>query len=224
MSTGYQGALTGQQIDALPGRIAALEAETFPLTIVQTGNAGTYEVGTSVTPTMSLSITRKGTSVASTAVVSVSPSEGVTIAQDKSGWTGPAINSGNNSFTTTVQQGGQTKTATAAFNFTYYRYRGAIDSVPSDYAVAIKALTTKELSTTTTLGSTALAANKYYLFAVKGDNVTFVVRHAQTGAEISGCVTGTATIEQENQQGSNTYSYVLVPASSSSWNFTISNS
>ena len=169
---------------------------------------------------MSLSITRQGTSVATDAVVSVSPSTGVTIASNNSGWTGPVLTSGNNTFTTTVQQGGQTKSVDAKFNFTYYRYRGALSNVPSDYATAIKSLA-KEFSTSASLSSTTLAANKYYLFAVKGINVTFTVKHAQTGGTISGCVTGTATIEQENGAGSNVYSYVLVPASSSEWNFTI---
>lgn len=222
----YQGQLTGPEIDALPGRIAALEDATFPLTVAATGG-GTYEVGLSVTPSVSLSITRKGQSVAEEATVSVSGVTNPNVAQDKSGWTADAVTPSSATTitaTTSVTQGGKTETKTNQWKFTYYRYRGEVSNVPSDYAAAIKALATKELSTVTTLGSTNLSANKYYLFAVKGSDVSFVVRHTQTGAEISGCVTGTATIEQENEQGSNTYSYVLVPASSSSWSFTISNS
>ena len=218
----YNGALTGKEIDALPGRIAALEAVTFPLTASYgTKNNGTYEVGTSVTPTVALNITRKGADVASSATVTVSPS-GATVASNNKSWTAPALSSGSKSYSTSVTQGGQTVSlGSLSWSFTYYRYRGALSSVPSDYAAAIKALATKELSTSSSLGSTALAANKYYLFAVKGSNVTFTVKHAQTGGVISGCVTGTATIAQENGAGSNVYSYVLVPASSSAWNFTI---
>lgn len=223
---GDRGAEAYAKANLAIAKIADLEDAIFPLTVAATGG-GTYEVGDRVSLAVSLSITRKGQSVASSADVSVSGVTNPQVAQDKSGWTADAVTPSSATTitaTTSVTQGGKTETKNNQWKFTYYRYRGEVKGVPIDYAAAIKALSTKELSTTTTLGSTALSANKYYLFAVKGDNVTFVVRHTQTGAEISGCVTGTATIEQENEQGSNTYSYVLIPASSSSWSFTISNS
>jgi hypothetical protein len=82
-----------------------------------------------------------------------------------------------------------------------------------------------------TLGGTNLPANKYYLFAVKSDTaVTLVVRENSTNAIVSGTVTGTVTLTQENnyQEGgsarTNTYYYVLVPASTSAWTFKITNS
>lgn len=216
----------GTRMTEIESLLADLEDATFPLTVSATGG-GTYEVGTSVTPSVTLSITRKGQSVADSATVSVSGVTDPSIASGNTRWTAEAVTPSSATTlaaTTTVTQGGKTADPkTNTWTWTYYRYCGAINSVPSDYAAAIKALTTKELSTTTTLGDTELAANKYYLFAVKGNNVTFVVRDAGTKGIITGCPTGTVTIEQENEQGSNTYSYVLVPAAPSTWSFTIKN-
>ena len=198
----------------------ALMIEVFPLSVAYTSNnAGVREVGTLVTPTASFSATRQGSPVTPESVA-VTPSATV----DGNSWVGTPVSSGSVTYTTQITQGGQTKTLSAlTWSFTYYRYRGAISSIPVDYASTIKALATKELSTAATLGSTALNAGMYYLFAVKGV-VTLVCRHAATDGIIGGCVTGTVELEQENEQGTNTYSYILVPASSNNWNFKITNS
>ncbi len=200
--------------------INALMTEVFPLSVAYTRhNAGVREVGTLVTPTASFRATRQGSPVTPESV-EVTPSATV----NGNSWTGTPVSSGSVTYTTKITQGGQTKTLSAlTWSFTYYRYRGAISSIPVDYASTIKALATKELSTAATLGSTALNAGMYYLFAVKGV-VTLVCRHAATDGIIGGCVTGTVELEQENEQGTNTYSYILVPASSNNWNFKITNS
>ena len=200
--------------------INALMTEVFPLSVAYTRhNAGVREVGTLVTPTASFRATRQGSPVTPESV-EVTPSATV----NGNSWTGTPVSSGSVTYTTKITQGGQTKTLSAlTWAFTYYRYRGAISSIPVDYASTIKALATKELSTAATLGSTALNAGMYYLFAVKGV-VTLVCRHAATDGIIGGCVTGTVELEQENEQGTNTYSYILVPASSNNWNFKITNS
>ena len=200
--------------------INALMTEVFPLSVAYTRhNAGVREVGTLVTPTASFRATRQGSPVTPESVV-VTP--GATV--NGNSWTGTPVSSGSVTYTTKITQGGQTKTLSAlTWSFTYYRYRGAISSIPVDYASTIKALATKELSTAATLGSTALNAGMYYLFAVKGV-VTLVCRHAATDGIIGGCVTGTVELKQENGQGTNNYSYILVPASSNNWNFKITNS
>ena len=200
--------------------INALMIEVFPLSVAYTShNAGVREVGTLVTPTAYFSATRQGSPVTPESVA-VTPSATV----NGNSWTGSPVSSGSVTYTTQITQGGQTKTLSAlTWSFTYYRYRGAISSIPVDYASTIKALATKELSTAGTLGSTALNAGMYYLFAVKGV-VSLVCRHAATDGIIGGCVTGTVELEQENEQGTNTYSYILVPASSNNWNFKITNS
>lgn len=200
--------------------LSALMAEVFQLAVAYTSNnAGVREVGTEVIPSASFSVTRQGNPVTPD-IVAVTP-EATVIGNS---WTGTPISIGSVTYTTQITQGGQTKTLSAlTWSFTYYRYRGAISSIPADYASSIKALSTKELSTAGTLGSTALNAGMYYLFAVKGI-VTLVCRHAATDGIIGGCVTGTVELEQENGQGTNTYSYILVPASSNNWNFKITNS
>lgn len=195
--------------------------EVFPLTASwASNNAGTREVGTKVVPTGTAKIERKGTDVSSSATLTVA---GATVSGKT--FTGTEISSGSKSYSGSVTQGGQTKSlGSLTWSFTYYRYRGAVSSVPTDYPTAIKALATKELSTSSTLGSTTLAANMYYLFAVKG-SATLVCRHASTDGVIGGCVTGTCTVSQENDATkTNTYSYILVPASASQWSFKITNS
>ena len=94
----------------------------------------------------------------------------------------------------------------------------------ADIVAAIRALP-KTLSDDTTLGATSLAANKYYLFAAKG-SFTFVVRDTSDNSVISGgeeglVYSGTSTVPQENGQGSNTYSWVLVPFADVDWSFKI---
>lgn len=200
--------------------IADLNTAVFPLTVGWgTNNAGTYEVGTEITPTATATATRKGSDVSASATMSVS---GATV----SGLTATktAQSSGSTSMQARITQGGQSKTtSTLNWAWSYYRYRGAIGSVPTDYAAAIVALGSTELSTTSTLGSTPLAAGKYYLFAVKG-TPNLVCRHASTDGLIGGCIKGTATIARKNGSGSDTYSYILIPASTQSWNFKITNS
>ena len=200
--------------------INALMTEVFPLSVAYTShNAGVREVGTLVIPTASFIATRQGSPVTPESVAAT-PS----VTFNGNSWTGSSISSGSVTYIIQITQGGQTKTLSAlTWSFTYYRYRGAISSIPVDYVSSIKALSTKELSTAGTLGSTALNAGMYYLFAVKGI-VTLVCRHAATDGIIGGCVTGTVELEQENGQGTNTYSYILVPASSNNWNFKITNS
>lgn len=201
--------------------IAELQASTYPLTVAwASSNAGTREVGDAIQPTGTLKIERKGKDVSALATVEVTPS--ATLSADKKTFTGASISSGSVSYSAKVTQGGQSVTTSALnYSFTYYRYRGALSAVPTDYPTAIKGLATKELSTTPTLGTTDLAAGKYYLFAVKG-NVTLKCQHASTGGEISGCITGTCNVTSD-KAGTNLYSYILVPASSSAWQFKIVN-
>lgn len=201
--------------------IADLMGSTYPLTVSwASSNAGTREVGNAIIPTGTLKIERKGQDVSASATVVITPS--ATLSADKKTFTGASISSGSVSYTAKVTQGGQSVTTSALnYSFTYYRYRGALSAVPTDYPTAIKGLATKELSTTPTLGTTDLGAGKYYLFAVKG-NVTLKCQHASTGGEISGCITGTCNITSD-KAGTNLYSYILVPASASAWQFKIVN-
>lgn len=202
--------------------------EVFPLTVaIASSNAGTREIGTSVSPHIVLSITRKGVDVpASEISQSISPTP-IFVSDDKRTIMGNSLTSGSTTYQISVSQGGQTKSvAPQTFAFSYYRYKGTLSSKPNtaNIVAAIRALP-KELSTVTTLGQTTLEAGKYYLFAVKG-TVNLIVKNAKSGGtiDIPNTDKGTCTVPQENGQGSNTYSWVIVPASNNTWYFQITNS
>ena len=200
--------------------------EVFPLTVaVASSNAGTREIGTSVTPNIVLGITRKGADVSSSANTTSSQGE---VQSDNKTITGSALTSGTTTFQISVSQGGQTKSAPSqVFDFMNYMYYGEVSTKPAS-ATAVATLCqngslSKQLSRATTKTSTNLAANKYYVFAVKG-SVNLVCRHAGTDAVVTGCTTRTATIQRVNNSGSDSYSYIIVEKSASAWSFKITNS
>jgi hypothetical protein len=204
-------------------------AEVFPLTVgVVSSNAGTYEIGTSITPQIVLSITRKGADVPAADITeNISPTP-VYISPDKRTISGNQVSSGTTTYQIAVTQGGQTKNAPSqVFDFMNYMYFGETSTKPAN-ANAVATLCEngslgKQLSRATTKASTNLAANRYYVFAVKG-SVNLVCRHAGTDAVVTGCTTGTATIQRVNNSGSDSYSYIIVEKSNSAWSFKITNS
>jgi hypothetical protein len=234
-STTQGGGSVADALTELLADVQALQAEVWPLVVAYgTKNDGKYEYGDSVTPSVAWTATRQGSAVTPSSAVATTNLSG-TMASNKLSYSAPSLNlTSEKTFAVVVSQGGQSVSlAQVKWTPTFYRYRGEVSSVPtpSDYASTIKALTTKELSVEKTLGATQLAANKYYLFAVKSDTaVTLVVRENSTNAIVSGTVTGSVTLTQENnyqEDGSartNTYYYVLVPASTSAWTFKITNS
>ena len=210
--------------------------EVFPLTVaVASSNAGTREVGTSTTPIIVLSVTRKGVNIDITSdMLSVSPNDGSLNAATKT-YTGAAISSGSKTYQIAVTQGGQTRSIpNQVFKFLNYVYGGELSSKPAN-AAAVKAqieswgsshgvLSDKTNSTAIySTGVVPLSANNYYLFAVRG-SVNLVCRHAGTDAVVTGCTTGTATIQRVNNSGSDSYSYIIVEKSQSAWSFKITNS
>ena len=205
--------------------------EVFPVkAVIASSNADVREVGTSVTPTIVLSITRKGVDVASSATVAVTPSG--TVGGDNKTITDSAISSGSKTYHIEVTQGGQTVSpANQVFNFKNYLYKGSFASsqkatVKANLVSAIKSKT-KVLSDDKTLAQTTLAGGDCYLFAVKG-HVNLVVKNAKSGGTISvdssdkGFITD---FPQENNPSlTNEYSWIIVPASSNTWYFQITNS
>ena len=215
--------------------------EVFPLTVaVASSNAGTREVGTSVTPNIVLSITRKGADVSSSAVTT---SNAGSVQSDNKTITDSAKTSGTTTYRISVSQGGQTKAvADQVFKFLNYVYGGELSSKPSGSS-AVKTqieswgsshgvLSDKKNSTAITSdGEIGLAASKYYLFAVKqtasGVPVTLIVKNANSGGTIdvpSSDKGSDLQITRVNGSGSDYYSWVIVPASSNSWTFKIVNS
>ena len=210
--------------------------EVFPLTVaIASSNAGTYEVGDaqhSVTPQIVLSITRKGADVSASA--NTTSSKG-TVQSDHKTIIGSDLTSGTTAFQITVSQGGQTRSVpNQLFSFKNYLYKGSFASsqkaaVKANLVSAIKSKT-KVLSDDKTLapsGGVQLNGGDCYLFAVKG-HVNLVVKNAKSGGTISvdssdkGFITD---FPQENNPSlTNEYSWIIVPASSNTWYFQITNS
>lgn len=203
--------------------------EVFPLTVgVVSSNAGSFEIGTSITPQIVLSITRKGVDVSAADITENITPNPAYVSPDKRTISGNQVSSGTTTYQIAVTQGGQTKNApNQVFDFMNYLYFGETSTKPAN-ATAVATLCQngslgKQLSRATTKASTNLAANRYYVFAVKG-SVNLVCRHAGTDAVVTGCTTGTATIQRVNNSGSDSYSYIIVEKSNSAWSFKITNS
>ena len=203
--------------------------EVFPIKVaIASSNAGTREIGTAVIPSIELNITRKGNDVAASANVEVTPDDG-SLSQNKKTYTGALISSGSKTYQIAVTQGGQTVNAPAqTFSFLNYRYYGAVSTKPAN-AAAVKTLCqngtlTKQLSSSTTMGKTALAASKYFVFVVPNTSVSLIVKNANSGGTVDNAGAGTVEIARVNGTADLNYKYVIVPASSNAWNFEIVNS
>lgn len=206
--------------------IDALITEVFPLKAsIEYSNAGSYEVGTKVVPYIELSITRRGNDVAPSATLGCSDPEAL-INQETKSVTCAEISSGTKTVALRVAQGGQeVKLEDQKYEFMNYMYRGPVASAPTQATILsiIKSLP-KTLSTSTKLSQTTLAGGSYYVFAVKG-TPNLVVHNAKSGGVVDSYAKGTISVPQENDESkTNTYSYVVVPKSSSTWYFTIENS
>lgn len=201
--------------------------EVFPLTVaIASSNAGTREIGTSVTPNIVLGITRKGADVSSSANTISSQGE---VQSDNKTIIGSALTSGTTTFQISVSQGGQTKSApNQVFDFMNYRYYGVINSSTEPTKAQVKTLCengtlTKQLSRSTKMGATDLAANKCYVFVVPNTDVNLIVKNAKSGNPISGCTVDTVTVNRVNGTAEVSCKYVIVPAGSAAWTFEITN-
>lgn len=213
--------------DTLSDVIDNIETEVFPLTVaIASSNAGTREIGTSVTPNIVLGITRKGSDVSSSA--QTTSSQG-TVQSDHKTITGSALTSGTTTFQISVSQGGQTKSApNQVFDFMNYRYYGVINSSTEPTKAQVKTLCengtlTKQLSRSTKMGATDLAANKCFVFVVPNTSVNLIVKNAKSGNPISGCTVDTVTINRVNGSDTVSCKYVIVPSGAAAWTFEITN-
>lgn len=214
----------------------ALLTEVFPLVVaIASSNAGTYEKGDAshaITPNIQLSITRRGSDVAADAVVTVSSGN---VSSDNKTITDSPIYDNSKTINITVVQGGQTRNApNQIFSFKNYLYKGSFASsqkaaVKANLVSAIKSKT-KVLSDDTTLapsGGVQLNGGDCYLFAVKG-HVNLVVKNAKSGGTISVDSSDKGFIndfpQENNPSLTNEYSWIIVPASSNTWYFQITNS
>lgn len=226
------------------GMFDDMVTEVFPLTVaVASSNAGTREIGTEITPQIVLSITRKGANIpASQLEETITPSP-ASVSSDKRTITGNPVSSGTTTYQISISQGGQTRSIpNQVFKFLNYVYGGELSSKPANSS-AVKTqieswgsshgvLSDKKNSTAITSdGKIALSANKYYLFAVmqltRNVPITLIVKNANSGGTIdvpSSDIGSDLVITRANHSGTDYYSWIIVPASSNSWNFQIVNS
>ena len=242
--TGLNAATSQQAFTELATAVFPLQARILS----QGSNGGNHEITDAqhpVIPTFSLEILRRGSDVSSEATIVVeshiigsgSYSEVSNVTFSNGILTCPSIIN-SMVYRIRISQGGQTITFDGEntsgeysnllrFSFMNYRYYGAVSTKPVD-SNAVKALCqgnslTKQLSTSTTLGKTPLAANKYFVFVVPNTGVNLVVKNANSGGIVSNAGSGTFEISRVNGTANVNCKYVIVPASSISWNFEIQN-
>ena len=225
---GEENAVAGVMSAEQAADLADVILQVYPLVAaISYSNAGTFEKGLSVVPNVTVDVLRRGVGVATEATVTSTlrvvetpgntPSDKFYLAYD-------AITE-NASFNIAITHKGMTvNLPQQQYRFANYVYGEVIDEEPANIAATIfNATTLKELGTRTTYNGT-LAADKMFLFAVPG-NVNLVCRHSETGASISGCVTGQTNVPRQNNANfTDLYSYIIVPASDIAWNFKIVNS
>jgi hypothetical protein len=206
---------------------AEIAREIYPVQVtIAESNAGTFEIGTRKTPHIVLSILRNGTDVSSSADTTSSQGE---VQSDHKTIIGSEITSGTTTFQISVSQGGQTVNApNQVFDFMNYRYYGVINSTTEPTKAQVKTLCengtlTKQLSRSTKMSATDLAANKCYVFVVPNTNVNLIVKNAKSGNPISGCTVDTVTINRVNGTGTVNCKYVIVPYGAAAWTFEITN-
>lgn len=215
-------------------KLDLLLKQVFPVTasITNQSGFGLHEYGDVVTPTISWRVTRETegeitdtqvTPQSNTGSVWASPASAPFNGIKEYTWSSPTVDtsyrvivSGSNFSDLTI--------GPLTVKFARYRYYGILSSRPESVTESlVKSLGTSELSDSGTLGNTSLAAGKYFLFVVPGVK-TLVVHHSGTDGVVDS-EKGTVEIHRKNGTGTGyTYSWILVPASSTAWSFKISGS
>ena len=214
------GVMSAEQAEDLD----ACVLQVFPLQVsVSVSNAGWFEKGSAVFPDVVLNITRRGVGVARDTTLTT-PMSVAAETDNTLRLTYQQITE-NTSFNIAVHHKGATvNVAQQQYRFANYVYGDVLSGLPIDVVNSIyNARTLVELSARTTYSGT-LQAGKLFLFAVPG-NVTLLCKHSETGADISGCETGTCQVPRRlDESKTDLYSYIIVPASDVAWNFKITNS
>lgn len=101
-----------------------IELATFPLSLTASGG-GTWEVGSSTTTGIAISVRRKGVNVTADSTIQVTASTGSgSLSSNKSTWTPSAAITSNTSVAVKATYGSQTATKTASYAFKYKKYWG----------------------------------------------------------------------------------------------------
>ena len=101
-----------------------IELATFPLSLTASGG-GTWEVGSSTTSGIAISVLRKGVNVTADSTIQVTASSGSgSLSSNKSMWTPSASIASNTSVSVKATYGSQTATKTVSYAFKYKKYWG----------------------------------------------------------------------------------------------------
>lgn len=101
-----------------------IELATFPLSLTASGG-GTWEVGSSTTSGIAISVLRKGVNVTADSTIQVTASTGSgSLSSNKSMWTPSAAITSNTSVAVKATYGSQTATKTVSYAFKYKKYWG----------------------------------------------------------------------------------------------------
>lgn len=231
---GYEEPVAGVMSAEQAAALEDVVLKTYPLEVTVSGNAGAYEKGQTVTPSVYLNYLRKGGDIPTNDVTILSST---LMRHDINQFYGNAINE-NATYNITVEhRGSQVSVPPIQYRFLNYVYgikpsdTMRIDQVPqfifsrqthkAEPAEVVNDL--EELSDITTYEG-RLAAGETFLFCVPG-TVDLVVRHADTDAPIDGCTPFVAQLPRQcNASTKDTYTCIFVPASDIDWNFKITNS
>lgn len=105
-----------------------IELATFPLSLTASGG-GTWEVGSSTTTGIAISVLRKGVNVTADSTIQVTASSGSgSLSSNKSIWTPSAAITSNTSVAVKATYGSQTATKTVNYTFKYKKYWGTSTS------------------------------------------------------------------------------------------------
>lgn len=108
-------------VSGMQGQISELMDAVFPLSLSISGGGGTYETGSTITPHLTWSVSRKGVAVNPTSATVNNSTEGV--GSDKKSWTGSPITT-TTTYTVKVGYQGLEKSGTASFTFRLHKYFG----------------------------------------------------------------------------------------------------
>lgn len=214
------GIMSGQQAKDL----ADATSKCFPLEFIDEGdNTGVFEVGTQVQAIIAFSIMKQGENVTEQCEITAN---GLSVEIDDEGiahLTSHDWITYNQTFRVVIKLGDETIKKTYEYKFMNYVFGFSFDeATKKDPKESIgSGCGGYWLSDDFTLGPTHLRPGEGYLFAVPNYS-TLIVRD-ESGAEITDCEFGYKDVEYLESVGKRVYAYIIVPASTKSWTFKITN-
>lgn len=214
------GVMSGKQAKDL----ADVTSKCFPLEFIDEGdNTGVFEVGTNVQAAIAFSIMKQGENVTEQCEITAN---GLNIEIDDEGvaqLTSHDWITYNQTFRVVITFGDETIEKTYEYKFMNYVFGFSFDEAVTEDPKELvgSGCSGYWLSNDYELGPTRLRPGEGYIFAVPNYS-TLIVRD-ESGAEITDCEFGYMDVEYLESVGKRTYAYIIVPASTKSWTFKITN-